>query len=64
VDAVPPAPADVPPPPPGDLNTATAAQPQHASETGYTKQLWQAIRGANVHGNDALDALAQPSANN
>ena len=61
-DAVPPAPpADVPPPPPSDLNTATPAQPQNA---GYTRQLWQAIRGADVHGNDALDALAQPSANN
>ena len=59
---VPPAPpADVPPPPPSDLNTATPAQPQNA---GYTRQLWQAIRGADVHGNDALDALAQPSANN
>jgi hypothetical protein len=58
---VPPAPpADVPPPA-GDLNTATPAQPQNA---GYTRQLWQAIRGADVHGNDALDALAQPSANN
>jgi resuscitation-promoting factor RpfA len=60
---VPPPPADVPPPP-GDLNTATAAQPRHASSAGYTKQLWEAIRGADVHGNDALDALAQPSANN
>jgi resuscitation-promoting factor RpfA len=54
-----PAPADVPPPP-GDLNAAPAAPPQ-ASNVGYTKQLWEAIRGADIHGNDALDALAQPS---
>ncbi|MGO9924917.1 MAG: transglycosylase family protein [Mycobacterium sp.] len=58
-DAMPPAPADVPPPP-GDLNTASAA-PQHASEVGYTKQLWEAIRGQDIHGNDALDAVAQPT---
>jgi resuscitation-promoting factor RpfA len=72
-DAVPPAPpadvppappADVPPAPPadapppsGDVNLATADP--HASNVGYTRQLWQAIRGADIHGNDALDALAQ-----
>jgi resuscitation-promoting factor RpfA len=60
---LPPAPADVPPPPadvppPADIKTADAVQPP-----GYTQQLWQAIRGADVHGNDALDALAQPPAN-
>jgi resuscitation-promoting factor RpfA len=52
-DAVPPAPpADAPPPP---------ADPQQASTVGYTKKLWQAIRSEDVQGNDALDALAQPS---
>ena len=57
-----PAPADAPPPP-GDLNAAPAAPaaPKQASQVGYTKQLWEAIRGADIHGNDALDALAQPS---
>jgi resuscitation-promoting factor RpfA len=61
-DAVPPAPADVPPPPPGDLNAAPA-EPQHASTVGYTRQLWEAIQATDIHGNDALDALAQPSPN-
>jgi resuscitation-promoting factor RpfA len=56
---VPPPPADVPPPPPGDLNAA----PQHASTVGYTRQLWEAIQATDIHGNDALDALAQPSPN-
>jgi hypothetical protein len=52
-DAVPPAPpAEAPPPP---------AAPQQASTVGYTKKLWQAIRSEDVQGNDALDALAQPS---
>jgi resuscitation-promoting factor RpfA len=52
-DAVPPAPpADAPPPP---------AEPQQASTVGYTQKLWQAIRSEDVQGNDALDALAQPS---
>jgi resuscitation-promoting factor RpfA len=60
-DAPPPAdaapPADAPPPaPPADV----PAEPQHASTVGYTRQLWEAIRGADIHGNDALDALAQP----
>ena len=36
------------------------AEPPHASSVGYTQQLWEAIRGADIHGNDALDALAQP----
>ncbi len=57
-----PAPADVPPPPAG-INDATAA-PQHVSQVGYTQQLWDAIRGADIHGNDALDALVQPSGAN
>src|SRR6201993_5223661 len=74
---VPPAPADLPPapadvpqppadaphppahvPPPADVKTAAAVHPP-----GYPQQLGQAIRGADVHGNDALDALAQPPAN-
>jgi resuscitation-promoting factor RpfA len=61
-DAVPPAPpADaVPPPVPGDADGAPV-EPQQASNVGYTKKLWEAIRGEDVHGNDALDALAQPS---
>jgi hypothetical protein len=46
---VPPAPADAP------------AEPQHATKVGYTQQLWEAIQGADIHGNDALDSLAQPS---
>ncbi|OMC47811.1 hypothetical protein A5744_07120 [Mycobacterium sp. IS-1264] len=53
-DAVPPA-----PPAPGDLNTASV-DPQHVSQVGYTRQLWQAIQGHDIHGNDALDAIAQP----
>ncbi len=53
-DAVPPAPpADAPPP--GD-----APAPAPASTVGYTQQLWQAIQGQDINGNDALDALAQP----
>jgi hypothetical protein len=62
-DAIPPAPpADaVPPAPPapGDLNTASV-EPQHVSQVGYTKKLWNAIEGQDIHGNDALDAIAQP----
>ncbi len=71
-DAVPPAPpADAVPPappadavqPPADLNTAADQSPR-GSTVGYTGQLWEAIRGADIHGNDALDALAQPSGGN
>jgi hypothetical protein len=59
-DALPPAPpADaVPPPPPGD---GAPVEPHQASDVGYTQKLWEAIQGLDVHGNDALDALAQPS---
>ncbi len=57
-DAVPPAPADAPPPAPGDLN---AAGPQQVSTVRYTRKLWDAIQGQDIHGNDALDAIAQPS---
>jgi hypothetical protein len=42
-------PPDAPPPPPIPAN-----------DVAYTQQLWQAIQGMDVHGNDALDALAQP----
>ncbi|ORW36767.1 resuscitation-promoting factor RpfA [Mycobacterium paraense] len=60
-DAPVPPPADVPPAPPADAPVVDApAPPQHASQVGYTRQLWDAIRGADIHGNDALDALAQP----
>ena len=57
-DAVPPAPEDAPPPASGDLN---AAGPQQVSTVGYTMKLWDAIQGQDIHGNDALDAIAQPS---
>jgi hypothetical protein len=55
-------PADVPPAPPvpGDVNAAPG-EPQKAAQVGYTRQLWDAIKGQDIHGNDALDALAQPS---
>ena len=72
-DAAPPAPADLPPAPPADAPPPAPADvpapapgapvaPQQVSQAGYTQQVWAAIRGSNVHGNDALDALAQPSA--
>jgi hypothetical protein len=58
-DAVPP--ADAPPPPaPGDANGAPG-EPQQATKVGYTQKLWDAIRGEDVNGNDALDSLAQPA---
>lgn len=76
-DAVPPAPpadlppADaVPPAPPADAAPVVdtdfhgfvpAGMPQHVEDAGYTQQLWDAIRSQDVQGNDALDALAQPS---
>jgi resuscitation-promoting factor RpfA len=71
-DAVPPAPpADAIPPeppkdavpsaPPADVPQPEPVEPQGASTVGYTKKLWQAIQAEDVHGNDALDALAQPS---
>jgi resuscitation-promoting factor RpfA len=56
-DAPPPPAPDAPPPPPGDDNGG----PQHANQVGYTQQLWESIRGQDVSGNDALDALAQAS---
>ena len=61
-DALPPAPPTdaVPPAPPADA-APPPAEPQQASTVGYTQNLWQAIRAEGVNGNDALDALAQPS---
>ncbi len=35
-------------------------RPQRASTVGYTKKSLDAIQGADIHGNDALDALARP----
>jgi hypothetical protein len=63
-DALPP-PPDAPPAPdatpaPADVNGPPAA-PQQASKVGYTQKLWDAIRGEDVNGNDALDSLAQPA---
>lgn len=74
-DAAPPAdlppapPADLPPAPPADTPVADsdfrgfvpAGMPEVASDASYTQQLWDAIRAQDVQGNDALDALAQPS---
>jgi resuscitation-promoting factor RpfA len=54
-DALPPAPVDAPPPP-GDVPPG----PQPAAAVGYTQQLWDAIKTVGVHGNDQLDAIAQP----
>jgi resuscitation-promoting factor RpfA len=55
-EAMPPAPPqDMPAPPPD----APPPPPIPANDVGYTQQLWQAIQGMDVHGNDALDALAQ-----
>jgi resuscitation-promoting factor RpfA len=62
-DALPPAPPKdvVPFTPPADVPSPAPVEPQQASTVGYTKKLWQAIQAEDVHGNDALDALAQPS---
>jgi hypothetical protein len=64
-DAMPPAPpADAPPVVDTDFHGfVPEGMPQHASEANYLVQLWEAIRAQDVHGNDALDALAQPSPN-
>jgi hypothetical protein len=55
-DAVPPADAPAPPAP-GDANGAPG-EPQQATKVGYTQKVWDAIRGEDVNGNDALDSLA------
>lgn len=62
-DAMPPAPpAEAPPVVDTDFHGfVPAGMPQNVSEAGYTQQLWDAIRAQDVQGNDALDALAQPS---
>ena len=75
-DLPPAPPADLPPAPPADLPPAPSADapvdndfhgfvpanmPQEVSSVGYTKQLWEAIRAQDIQGNDALDAIAQPS---
>ncbi|CQD03016.1 resuscitation-promoting factor RpfA [Mycobacterium europaeum] len=68
-DLPPAPPADLPPAPPADLPVADndfhgfvpANMPQDVSSVGYTKQLWEAIRAQDIQGNDALDAIAQPS---
>ncbi|OBF79831.1 resuscitation-promoting factor RpfA [Mycobacterium sp. 852002-51163_SCH5372311] len=70
VDAAAPAPADAPPPADpapadapvtADVPKAVSGEPRGAETVAYTKRLWEAIRGQDVHGNDALDALAAPS---
>ena len=63
-DALPPAPpADVvpPAPPAPPAEAPPPAEIQQAATASYKKQLWQAMRAQGVNGNDALDALAQPS---
>ncbi|WP_445163624.1 transglycosylase family protein [Mycobacterium sp. Dal123C01] len=55
-DAVPPADAPAPPAP-GDANGAPG-EPQQATKVGYTQKVWEAIRGEDVNGNNALDSLA------
>jgi resuscitation-promoting factor RpfA len=68
-DAMPPAPpAELPPAAPADAPVnndfhgfVPANMPQEASSVGYTQQLWEAIRAQDIQGNDALDAIAQPS---
>lgn len=64
-DALPPAPpADAPPVADTDFHGSVPEDmPQQASDANYLVQLWEAIRGQDVQGNDALDALAQPSPN-
>ncbi len=53
----------MPPAPPADdfRGFVPANMPQEVSTVGYTKQLWDAIRAQDIQGNDALDAIAQPS---
>lgn len=60
-------PADAMPPAPvadADFHGfVPVGMPEVASDASYTQQLWEAIRAQDVQGNDALDALAQPSPN-
>ncbi|HEX5255958.1 MAG TPA: transglycosylase family protein [Mycobacterium sp.] len=64
-DAMPPAPpVDAPPVVDTDFHGfVPEGMPQHVSEANYLMELWDAIRAQDVQGNDALDALAQPSPN-
>ncbi|OBF60569.1 hypothetical protein A5753_19545 [Mycobacterium sp. 852002-51971_SCH5477799-a] len=64
-EALPPAPpADAPPVADTDFHGSVPEDmPQQASDANYLVQLWEAIRAQDVQGNDALDALAQPSPN-
>jgi hypothetical protein len=55
---------DQPAPPPSGELTAEPAGTQPASTPGYTQKVWETIQGADIHGNDALDALAQPPGGN
>lgn len=73
VDLPPAPPADATPPaPPADAPAVVdtdfhgfvpAGMPQQVDDASYIQQLWDAVRAQDVHGNDALDALAQPSPN-
>ncbi|CAM4186778.1 Resuscitation-promoting factor RpfA [Mycobacterium basiliense] len=47
------------PPPADEINPPV--QIHDVSTVAYTKKLWQAIVEQNISGNDALDALAQPT---
>lgn len=49
-------PAELPAPAPGDVDNAPVEIHQVA-EVGYHQQLWQAIVGQDIAGNDTLDAL-------
>jgi resuscitation-promoting factor RpfA len=61
-DLTPPAPpADALSPAPADLKVVGGHQ---VSRVGYTKKLWHAIQGHDIHGNDALDAIAQAPGGN
>jgi resuscitation-promoting factor RpfA len=62
-DATPPAPP-AGPPAPGDVNAAPGEPQPAVTQVGYTQQLWEAIKGLDIHGNDALDAFAQPPVGN
>lgn len=57
-------PAEAPAPPADEQHSAlkvVPGEPKQAETVAFTKRLWEAIQGQDVNGNDALDALAQPS---
>ncbi|KAA1248951.1 resuscitation-promoting factor RpfA [Mycobacterium simiae] len=55
-------PADTPAATPVPADTGNAPVEIHeVSTVAYTKKLWQAVVGQDISGNDALDALAQPT---